>query len=87
MLMRRTAANLFLSLVIGAVVGNVIGDVLRILLPSGPIKRLFLDYARLGFSPFTLDFSFVKFTFGFFFQINLMGVIFIFLMIYIFYRL
>ncbi len=85
--MRRTFANLFLSLVTGAVVGDVIGDVLRVVIPNGPIKKLFLNYARIGFSPVTIDLSVVQFTFGFYFQINLMGVIFIFLMIYIFYKL
>jgi uncharacterized membrane protein YjgN (DUF898 family) len=84
--MRRTTANVIVAILLGGLVGNVIGEVLRVIVPQGPVKNLFLKSVDFGFSPFTIDIAIAKFTLGFVLHFNLLAALFIFLMIYLLSR-
>lgn len=84
--MRRTTANVITAILLGGLIGNVIGEILRVIVPHGPVKDLFLKSIDFGFSPFTVNIVIAKFTLGFIMHFNLLAALFILLMIYLLSR-
>jgi putative exporter of polyketide antibiotics len=72
-----------LAVVLGALMGSALGQVIGLILPDGVVKQFFLRSAEFGTSPVTIDMSLISFTFGFTFEINIIGVIGIILAAYI----
>lgn len=74
----------FIAIVIffGAVVGTGLGKLLALLIPEGVVQDFFLKSVSASIGPGTLDILIMKFTFGFSFSINIMGIIGILIMAY-----
>jgi len=62
---------IFLGILIGAVLGELIG----LLIPDGVVKNFFLISINTGISPTTIDLNLIKFTLGFSFKFNVIGII------------
>jgi hypothetical protein len=71
-------------LLMGAMLGTLLGDLIGLTLPDGVVKNFFTSGPKdLGFSPFTLNLSLFSVTFGLTFKINVVGVIGIFVAVYL----
>ena len=87
MVWRKRYTLLLWGFIIGVVAGDIIGHILKRTLPDSPVKALVLNSVYVGFTPFTVDLIVVKFTLGLSFAFNLFVVIFVFVALYIFYKL
>lgn len=84
---RRNLKIIITGIVIGGIVGSALSYLLNSLFPRGPVKSLFFDALKIGFSTVTANLGFVSFSFGLYINITLLTVIFIFLTIYLLYKL
>jgi hypothetical protein len=82
---RRLSVTWILSAVIlGAVIGSALGQVIGLALPDGVVKEFFTNTANIGFDPVQVNLGIIDFTLGFYFRLNVIGVIGIVLAAYIF---
>ena len=74
----------FIAIVIffGAVVGTGLGKLMAWIIPEGVVQDFFLKSVTASFGPAKVDIVLMSFTFGFSFDINIMGIIGILIMAY-----
>ncbi len=80
---KRKLGYYMIVLILGAVVGSVLGDALSFLLPAGVLKQFFLKSVNFSVGPAPFNLSIIKLTLGFAININIVGVIGIFLVAYV----
>jgi hypothetical protein len=81
---RKFSIGMFLiAVVLGALMGSALGQVIGLVLPDGVVKDFFLRSASIGFSPVLVNLVIISFTFGFTFNLNIIGVIGIIIAAYI----
>ncbi len=85
--MRRKLSNVVLGIVIGGIVGSALSYLLAGSLPRGPVKNFFFSALKVGFSTIQVNLGFFSFSLGLSINITLLTVIFIFLMVYLLYKL
>ena len=74
--MRKKSLGYYLViLILGSVVGTVLGDVLGLMLPEGVVRQFFLQTASFGVGPAPLSLRVIEFTFGFYLNINVIGIL------------
>ncbi len=81
---RLSIGMILIAVVLGALMGSVLGQVIGVVMPDGVVKDFFLRSASIGFSPVLVNLVIISFTFGFTFNLNIIGVIGIILAAYIF---
>jgi hypothetical protein len=82
------AALLFVVMLFGALIGSVLGEVLGLLAPGGLIEKVFTRSITFGLDPpGTLNLRVFTFTLGFFFRLNLLSLLGIFLATFIYKRI
>jgi len=84
---KRKVGIIILGIVIGSVTGSALSYILGSIFPKGPINSLLFKALRVGFSTVNIDIGFIAFTLGFHLSISLITIIFIFLMIYLLFKL
>ncbi len=87
MLMRRTTEKVITAIILGTIAGDIIGKVIELLVPPSPLKELLTSHVNIGFRYFELDLLIIDFGLKFMISFNLISVIFMFLMIYLLYKL
>ncbi len=81
---RLSMAWILLAIVLGAIMGSALGEVIGLAMPEGVVKQFFVNTANIGFDPVRLNLGLIDFTFGFYFRLNVIGVIGILAAAYIF---
>lgn len=84
---RRRTATIILGIVIGGIIGSVLSYFFNNIFPKGPVKSFFFDALKIGFSTVHINLGFLVFSFGLFLNITVLTVIFVFLTIYLLYKL
>jgi hypothetical protein len=84
---RRRIGNIILGLIIGGIVGSALSYLLSGAFPKGPVKNFFFSALKVGFDTINVNVGFFSFTLGLSINITLLTVIFIFLAIYLLYKL
>ncbi|MCK6621851.1 MAG: DUF4321 domain-containing protein [Calditrichaceae bacterium] len=81
--MRKKSLGFYVIIIIlGSVVGSVLGDIVGLLLPEGVVKQFFMQSAGFGVGPALFDLKVITFTLGFSLNINIIGVLGIFMVAY-----
>lgn len=62
-------------LILGAMLGSLIGEVLKLALPDGVVKEVFLRSVNLNVGPGVLDLLMFSITIGFSISLNLIGIL------------
>jgi hypothetical protein len=83
MFLKRTPGRVILAILLGGLIGDVIGEILRAFIPGGAVRDLLLSKATFGFDTFTLHLVVVEFSLGLMISVNLLAVIFMFVVIYL----
>jgi hypothetical protein len=81
---RLSVAFILLAIVLGAIIGSALGEVIGLTMPDGVVKQFFTNTANIGFDPTQINLGIINFTLGFYFRLNVIGVIGIILAAYIF---
>lgn len=84
---RRRLGNIVLGLIIGGIVGSALSYLLSGAFPKGPVKNFFFSALKVGFDTVHVNIGFFSFSLGLSINITLLTVIFIFLAIYLLYKL
>lgn len=84
---KRKVGTIILGIVLGSVIGSALSYVLGRVFPRGPVNSFFFNALRVGFSTVNIDIGFIAFTIGLHISITMITIIFIFLMIYLLYKL
>lgn len=84
---RRRLGNIILGLIIGGIVGSALSYLLSGAFPKGPVKNFFFSALKVGFDTINVNVGFFSFSIGLSINITLLTVIFIFLAIYLLYKL
>ena len=66
---------LILIIFLGLLIGSALGEILGFVLPDGVVKNFFLVSINAGIKPTEIDFNIIKFTFGFLFKLNVVGIL------------
>ncbi len=72
---KKRLATIILIIFVGALIGTVLGEVIGLIIPDGVVKQFFLKSAGASIGPGTLDIVILKFTLGFSFKINIIGIL------------
>jgi len=62
-------------LILGAMLGSLVGEVLKLALPNGVVKEVFLRSVNLMVGPGVLDMIMFSVTIGFTLSLNLIGIL------------
>lgn len=62
-------------LILGAMLGSLVGEVLKLALPDGVVKEVFLRSVNLMVGPGVLDMIMFSVTIGFTLSLNLIGIL------------
>ena len=62
-------------LVLGAMLGSLIGEVLKMAIPDGVVKEVFLRSINIGVGPGVLNLLMLSVTVGFSISLNLIGIL------------
>ena len=74
--MRRIKFGVLLLIIfLGILIGSVLGELIGFMLPDGVVKSFFLISVDAGIGPTTIDLNLIKFTLGFTFKLNVIGII------------
>jgi len=73
-----------LAIVLGALMGSALGEVIGLIMPVGVVRDFFLRSVSFGIEPTLINLVVVNFTFGFTFNLNIIGIIGIIIAAYIF---
>ncbi|MEO0205393.1 MAG: DUF4321 domain-containing protein [candidate division WOR-3 bacterium] len=84
---KRKLPTIILGIIIGGIIGSALSYFFGSIFPSGPIKSFFFNALKIGFSTVHINLGFIAFSFGLFFNITVLTIIFVFLMIYLLYKL
>jgi hypothetical protein len=71
-------------IVLGVLVGGVIGEIIGLLMPAGVIKEFFIRSVEAAVRPVTLDLRAFSVTLGFALRLNIVSVLGVFLVAYLF---
>ena len=83
--LKNTTWMLIFLMIVGGLFGTLLGDILRALAPEGTVRNFFLRSLEFGIAPpFTLDLKVLTATLGFTIRINVLGIVGIFLGLYIY---
>lgn len=83
--LKNTTWMLLFLILVGGLFGTLLGDILRALTPEGTVRNFFLRGLDFGVTPpFTLDLKILALTIGFTIKINILGIIGIFLGLFIY---
>jgi len=66
---------LILIIFLGILIGSAFGELIGLILPDGVVKNFFLISVNTGISPTVIDLNLIKFTLGFTFKLNVIGII------------
>ena len=66
---------LILIIFLGIIIGSAFGELIGLILPDGVVKNFFLISVNTGISPTVIDLNLIKFTLGFTFKLNVIGII------------
>lgn len=84
---RRNLRTIVIGIIIGGIIGSALSYLLNGLFPKGPVKAFFFNALKIGFSTVHINLGFLSLSFGLFLNITVLTIIFIFLIIYLLYRL
>uniref|UniRef100_A0A7V3VTU1 DUF4321 domain-containing protein n=1 Tax=candidate division WOR-3 bacterium TaxID=2052148 RepID=A0A7V3VTU1_UNCW3 len=84
---RRNLKTIILGILLGGIIGSALSYFLGSVFPLGPVKSFFFNALKIGFSTFHLNLGFLSLSFGLFFNITVLTIVFIFLVIYLLYKL
>jgi hypothetical protein len=84
---RRRLGNIVLGITIGGIIGSTLSYLLSGAFPKGPVKNFFFSALKVGFSTVQVNLGFFSFSLGLSINITILTVIFIFLAIYLLYKL
>ncbi len=84
---KRNFRTIFLGIIIGGIIGSALSYFLAGIFPPGPVKGFFFNALKIGFSTVHINLGFITLSFGLFFNITVLTVVFVFLMIYLLYKL
>lgn len=62
-------------LIFGAMIGSLLGEIIKMAIPDGVVKEVFLRSIDIVISPAVLDLIMFSITFGFTLKLNLMGIV------------
>lgn len=66
---------LLLVIFLGILIGSVLGELIGLILPEGVVKDFFITSVDAGIRPTVIDLNLLKFTLGFSFKLNVIGII------------
>jgi hypothetical protein len=72
---KKSLLLIFVALFFGSVIGSALGEIISLVMPMGVVREFFLRSANFGFNPFTINLGIIKFTLGFNFIVNVIGVL------------
>lgn len=84
---KRNLNTIIIGIMIGGIVGSALSYFLGSIFPPGPVKGFFFNALKIGFSTVHINLGFIALSFGLFINITVLTVVFIFLMIYLLYKL
>lgn len=84
---RRRLSKVITGIIIGGILGSALSYLLAGLFPKGPVKNFFFSALKVGFSTAEVNLGFFNFSLGLSINVTLLAVIFIFLTMYILYKL
>jgi len=84
---RRKLGKVISGIVIGGIIGSALSYLLAGLFPRGPVKNFFFSALKVGFSTVQVNLGFFSFSLGLSINVTLLAIIFIFLTIYLLYKL
>ncbi len=84
---RRRLPKVITGIIIGGILGSALSYLLAGLFPKGPVKNFFFSALKVGFSTAEVNLGFFNFSLGLSINVTLLAVIFIFLTMYILYKL
>ena len=74
--MRRIKFGVLLLIIfLGILIGSALGELIGLILPDGVVKNFFLISVDAGISPTVIDLNLIKFTLGFTFKLNVIGIL------------
>lgn len=74
-LRKKSLGFILIVLFFGALIGSTLGEIIALILPEGVVKEFFLRSVSAGLKPFTLNAVMFKFTLGFTFKLNVIGIL------------
>lgn len=84
---KRNFRTIISGILIGGIIGSALSYFLASIFPQGPVKSFFFNALKIGFSTVHINLGFISLSLGLFFNITVLTVIFIFLIIYLLYKL
>ncbi len=84
---RRNLRTIILGIVIGGIIGSALSYFFASIFPPGPVRAFFFNALKIGFSTVHINLGFIALSFGLFFNITVLTIAFVFLMIYLLYKL
>ena len=74
--MRRIKFGVLLLIIfLGILIGSALGELIGLILPDGVVKNFFLISVEPQIGPTLIDLNLIKFTLGFAFKLNVIGII------------
>jgi len=84
---KRRLGNIIAGIIIGGIIGSALSYLLSSIFPRGPVKSFFFSSLRVGFSTVDVNLGFFSFALGLSTNITLLTVVFVFLTVYLIYKL
>ncbi|MGQ9664408.1 MAG: hypothetical protein ACUVQ3_05605 [bacterium] len=84
---KRNFRTIIFGIIIGGIIGSALSYFLGNIFPPGPVKSFFFNALKIGFSTVHINLGFVALSIGLFINITVLTIVFIFLMIYLLYKL
>lgn len=74
--MRRLKFGVLIFIIfLGLLMGSALGELIGFLLPDGVVKSFFLASIDAGIEPMEINLNIIKFTLGFMFKLNAVGIL------------
>lgn len=73
---KKSPGYVFLIVLMGSIIGTVLGKLVTAIIPEeSVVSKFFLVSADWGIQPFTVDIGILTVTFGFTFELNVVGIL------------